>query len=89
MAEPRNMDVVLKTGDRATDVILRRAHIIREVDGTLAKTLCREVTLWAGVVQPGRGSGSWISVPGQDYDKPTCVTCGKRAEAAARKAGKS
>jgi hypothetical protein len=71
---------LLKPGDRAICDGLRRAHI---AIGDGGRVLCKEVILWGLLGSPGEKSRSWIA----GDEVPTCVTCSKRAKAAARKAG--
>lgn len=73
---------LLKAGDRAICEGLRRAHI---AIGDGGRVLCKEVILWGLIGSPGERSRSWIAAA----ETPTCKTCVKRAEAAARKAGES
>lgn len=66
----------LQPGARATADGFRVAHIVRQVTGGLAHVLCREVTLWSALDR-SRLAGDGV---------PTCRTCARRAEAAARRA---
>lgn len=76
------MKARLEVGDLATADGLRVAHIIREVDGFIAKTLCKEIALWSAL-EADSGRASRLAGPGDR----TCVTCERRHQAMVRKAG--
>lgn len=78
------MAELLKAGDRAVANSGRRAHVVREVAGGIALTLCREVSLWAEIGDSGYGYTSRLA----DVNDSTCKTCEKRAAAAERRAEK-
>lgn len=67
------MSAALKVGDRATMQGMRRSHIIRGVDDSLAYTKCAEVIFWSRIGRDGVRLAA---------DVPLCKTCEKRDRAA-------
>lgn len=74
------MKTHLEVGDLATAPGLRVAHIIREVNDLVAKTLCKGMMLWSAL-EATDGRVSRIVGP----DHPVCVTCKARGRAAMRR----
>jgi hypothetical protein len=74
------MKTHLEVGDLATADGLRVAHIVRDVNGLVARTLCKEIALWAAL-EADDGRVSRIAGP----DHRVCKTCKVRGRAAVRR----
>ena len=74
------MKTHLEVGDLATAKGLRVAHIIREIDGMVAKPLCKEIALWAAL-ESTDGHASRIAGP----DHRVCKTCKARGRSWVRR----